>query len=73
MADIFAGFRSFSGIEIIVVPDGHKLTDPNSKTIHYVRKGNAVHNGRTVYMVDEDCEALKAAFPAPPPKPQETP
>lgn len=55
------GFNRFSAIDVIVVLDGHELIDPNGKTKHYVRKGNAIQNGRKIYMVEPDYEAMKAA------------
>ena len=51
----------FSGLDILVVPDGFEMREPNG-TIHYVRKGNAIQEGRTIRMVQADFDAMKAVL-----------
>lgn len=51
---------SISDFQIIVVKDGHEFYDDMTDTTHVVSEGNAVQQGRRIFMVQKDYDGLKA-------------
>lgn len=53
----------FRGVDLIVVEDGHQFYDYMSDVTHVVTKGNAVTQGRSIFLVQHDYDMIKARYP----------
>lgn len=55
---------AFDGMEIVVVEPGHEMPCPISGETHVVDDGNAVVDGRKVYLTAKHWRALRDLAPA---------